>query len=87
MEEKKKSQPKRSLNKKKRQLKTAYRYSGLALQMVAIVFAFAMGGRWLDRTLELETSWFTIFLSVFATIGVHVYLIRAVMKSNQRDQQ
>lgn len=76
---------KKSTSTKKKQLKSAYRYSGLALQMVAIVTVFVLAGRWLDSKFSTETAWFTISLSVFSTIAVHVYLIRSVIKSNKQE--
>lgn len=82
--EKKKHSPSES-QKKKRQLSSAYRYSGLAMQMVATVVAFVFIGKGLDKWLELDKSYFAFGLGVFATIGVHVYLIRSVIKSNKNE--
>ena len=71
--------------KKKKQLKSAYRYSGLALQMIVTVVAFVLAGRWLDKTLNPDKSYFAFGLGVFSTIAVHIYLIRQVLKSNKKN--
>jgi ATP synthase protein I len=44
------------------------RYSGMAMQMMAIIVAGALGGIWLDGHFKNTTSWFTGGLTILSVI-------------------
>lgn len=71
-----KKDPKNSSNKK--QLSLYARYSGLAFQMVIIVVAMILGGRWLDQKVENETPWYTLAGAILGIFAALYYLFKEV---------
>lgn len=53
------------------------RYSGIAVQMLAIIGLGAWGGVWLDGHLHTKMPWFTIGLTLAGVTLAMVQVIRA----------
>lgn len=60
--------------KEERPPKNFIRYSGMAMQMAAVILAGVFGGIKLDEYLELESPAFTITFSLLA-VFVSMYLV------------
>lgn len=52
------------------------RYSSIAMEMVILIVASVLGGKWIDKQLALETPVFTLILSFGASIGAIFLLIK-----------
>lgn len=61
-------------NRKKKQLRSYARYSGIGFQMMAIIFAGLYGGIKLDEHLELETPMFTALFTILSLAVALYYL-------------
>ncbi|WP_421921103.1 AtpZ/AtpI family protein [Marinifilum sp.] len=70
---KRKSNPKE--NKKKKQLSSAIKYSGLAFQMIVVILLVLYAGIKLDEYLQKE---FPLFTFIGAILGVFLALYFAV---------
>lgn len=70
----------------KNQLDKYIRYSNLGFQMLGIIAAGAFAGHWLDNYCELETPYFTAFLSLAGVVASLVIVIRDLTnkKNNQK---
>jgi len=56
------------------------RYSALAFEMFALILAAVLGGRWLDKQLELENPVFTLILSLVSVIAAVFLLIKSLIR-------
>ena len=68
------------LKKKKKTLNAYARYSSIAFQMVGIMLAGALGGRELDRWLEMQFPVFTLTLTILAVILAIYFVIKDLLK-------
>jgi len=66
--------------KEKKALKAYARYSSIAFQMLAIMLAGVLGGRELDRWLELQFPVFTLVLTILAVILSIYFVIKDLLK-------
>lgn len=69
--------------KKKPWLNSYARFSGVAFQMGAIIFAGAYGGKYLDAKYEVEGKWFTMGLTLLAVAISLFTTIRQLNKINK----
>lgn len=51
-----------------------YRYSGMAIKMGVVIFAGVYGGQKLDSTMENNTPWMTILLSLLS-VAIAIYIV------------
>jgi len=65
--------------KKKKRLNTLARYSGMGIQMIAIMLAFVFSGIWLDKHLSLHYPIFTASLSLLGVFLAIYYFIRDLL--------
>jgi ATP synthase protein I len=56
------------------------RYSGMGLQMAAIMGGFAFAGHWLDGIVHFKIPVFTLVLSLFGVFAGLWYFIRDFLK-------
>ncbi len=56
------------------------RYSALAFEMFALILAAVLGGRWLDKQLELTHPVFTLILSLASVIAAVFLLIKSLIR-------
>ena len=68
--------------KKKDQLNSYARLSGLALQMLGIIAVGTYIGVKLDERYPNETNWFTLGLALFSVVGAIVYVIRRIIAAS-----
>lgn len=66
--------PKKDKDQLKRSLNSYLTYSGLAIQMGALIALGAYGGKWLDAELDLVKPWFTL-LGTLLGMALGLYLI------------
>ena len=76
--------PKRNKDDLKRSLKSYAKYSSLGLQMGALIFMGAYGGKWLDAQQSYEKPWFTL-VGTLGGMGLGLYLFLRGIKSDQDD--
>lgn len=69
--------------KKKDQLNTYARLSGLGLQMLGIIIVGTYIGVKLDENYPNESNWFTLGFSLFSVIGAIVYVIRRIIAASK----
>ena len=56
------------------------RYAGLGFRMVVIILFFVLAGLWLDKELQLQKPWFTIFGALFS-VPLSLYaVLRELLK-------
>ena len=56
------------------------KYSGVAIQMIAILLLGVYAGKWLDGHFQSETPWFTLVFSILA-IALALYIpLRGLMR-------
>lgn len=67
-------------SKKKQQPTDFIKYSGMGLQMAAIMIGGALGGHWLDGLMHLKFPVFTLILSLVGVFGALWYFIRDFLK-------
>ena len=68
--------------KKKDQLNSYARLSGLGLQMLGIIAVGTFVGVKLDERYPNEPNWFTLGLTLFSVIGAIVYVIRRIIAAS-----
>ncbi|WP_115460799.1 AtpZ/AtpI family protein [Winogradskyella aurantiaca] len=68
--------------KKKDQLNSYARLSGLGLQMLGIIAVGTFVGVKLDERYPNESNWFTLGLTLFSVIGAIVYVIRRIIAAS-----
>ena len=76
------SQPDKDKEQLKKSLSSYAVYSGLALQMGALIALGAYGGKWLDAELSLVKPWFTI-LGTLGGMSLGLYLVLRQVNSDQ----
>jgi predicted MFS family arabinose efflux permease len=67
-------------NLPKKQPNDYAKYSGMAVQMVAIIVGGVLGGIQLDKWLALKFPAFTLFLTLFSVFLAIYYFIKDVIK-------
>lgn len=72
------------MSKSKNPLHKYVKYSSLALQMGAIIFAGAYGGVKLDEYLELGFPAFTIGLTIISVVIAVYFSIKDLLKDNSK---
>lgn len=60
------------------------KYSSLAFQMIFIILAGVLGGRWIDGKLELSYPVFTAVLSVISVILAIYYALKDFIKKKKQ---
>lgn len=70
-------------NRNKDKMNAYAKYSGLAIQMGAIICAGVFGGQYLDTLLNFETPWGTIVLSLLGVFLSLYFVIKEVIKLNK----
>jgi F0F1-type ATP synthase assembly protein I len=63
------------------QLKPYLKYSGMAVQMVAILVLAALGGQWLDHVLGMKHPVSTVVLMLTGLLATLYLVISSVMKN------
>jgi 4-hydroxybenzoate polyprenyltransferase len=66
--------------KKKQSPTDFFKYSGMGLQMAAIMGGSAFGGHWIDTQLSLKIPIFTLVLSLAGVFFALWYFIRDFLK-------
>lgn len=56
------------------------KYSGIAVQMFAIIGLSTWAGIWLDKHFQTQTPWYTIGLTLFGIFGALYQVIRSVTR-------
>lgn len=69
---------------KKKQLDDYIKYSGIGLQMVAIIIIGVFAGVKLDKVLELSVPVFTLVLSLGSVAFTMYYLIKKLSGKNPK---
>ena len=59
------------------------RFSTIALQMGATIFAGAYLGKWLDSKYPMDKNWFTIIFTLLSVAFAMVNLLRQVNRINK----
>jgi ATP synthase protein I len=67
-------------NLPKKQLNTYAKYSGMAVQMAAIIVGGVLGGIQLDKWLVLEFPIFTLVLTLLSVFLAMYYFIKDLIK-------
>lgn len=62
------------------------RFSGIGIQMGAIIALFSWLGNYLDKRQHTSSPWFTIALSLFGVAAALVIVIREVIKMSKEDE-
>lgn len=62
------------------------RYSGMAMQMMAIIVAGALGGMWLDGRFQTPKPWFTGGLTVLSVIVAMYHAIKDLLADDTTGQ-
>lgn len=60
-------------------LKNAAILSGIAIQMGAIIYLSAQGGKWLDGYYGMESKTFTIIITLLG-VAISIYLVLQQLK-------
>lgn len=74
--------PKKNNDDLKRSLKSYAKYSSLGLQMGALIFGGAYGGKWLDAEQGTDKPWFTM-IGTLGGMALGLYLFLKGIKSDQ----
>jgi Putative F0F1-ATPase subunit Ca2+/Mg2+ transporter len=61
------------------------KYSGMGVELVAVLCLAAWLGRWLDAKYEVQSGLYTIFIMLFALVGSMYRLIKRLM--NEQDKK
>ena len=59
------------------------RFSSIAIQMGATIFAGAYLGKWLDSIYPMDKKWFTIVLTLFSVTIAITSVLRQINKLNK----
>ncbi len=73
-------------NKKKSGISKFARFSGLGIQMGAIIAGFTWLGTFLDQKYATKTPWWTIGLSLFGVMAGLYLVIKEVIKMGKEDE-
>ncbi len=73
-------------NKKKSGISKFARFSGLGIQMGAIIAGFTWLGTYLDKKFTSKTPWWTIGLSLFGVMAGLYLVIKEVIKMGKEDE-
>ncbi len=73
-------------NKKKSGISKFARFSGLGIQMGAIIAGFTWLGTFLDQKYAIKTPWWTIGLSLFGVMAGLYLVIKEVIKMGKEDE-
>jgi len=73
-------------NKKKSGISKFARFSGLGIQMGAIIAGFTWLGTFLDNKYATKTPWWTIGLSLFGVMAGLYLVIKEVIKMGKEDE-
>lgn len=72
--------PSKNQNKPKERLNFYFKYSGMAVQMIAIILIGVFGGKKLDQYLELKFPVFTLVLTLVSVFLAIYFVIKDLMK-------
>lgn len=81
-----KQQSNKENQKPEKQLNTYARFSGLAVQMVAIIGVGTFIGYKLDENYPNERNLFTLFGALSSVITSIIYIIRRIIATSKEDQ-
>ena len=73
-------------DKKKSGISKFARFSGLGIQMGAIIAGFTWLGTFLDKKYSTKTPWWTIGLSLFGVMAGLYLVIKEVIKMGKEDE-
>jgi len=73
-------------NDKKSGISKFARFSGLGIQMGAIIAGFTWLGTYLDKKFASKTPWWTIGLSLFGVMAGLYLVIKEVIKMGKEDE-
>lgn len=73
-------------NNKKSGISKFARFSGLGIQMGAVIAIFTWLGTYLDKKFASKTPWWTIGLSLFGVIAGLYLVIKEVIKMGKEDE-
>lgn len=74
--------PKKNNDDLRKSLKTYSRYSALGLQMGALIFFGAYGGKWLDAYFTFQKPWLTM-LGTLSGMGAGLYILLRGLNSDE----
>lgn len=63
------------------------RFSTIALQMGATIFAGAYLGKWLDSKYPMDKNWFTIVFTLLSVAFAMVNLLRQLNRINKEEDE
>ena len=73
-------------NNKKSGITKFARFSGLGVQMGAVIALFTWLGTFLDKKMATKTPWWTIGLSLFGVMAGLYLVIKEVIKMGKEDE-
>jgi F0F1-type ATP synthase assembly protein I len=73
-------------NNKKSGISKFARFSGLGIQMGAVIAIFTWLGTYLDKKFASKTPWWTIGLSLFGVMAGLYLVIKEVIKMGKEDE-
>lgn len=73
-------------NNKKSGISKFARFSGLGIQMGAVIAIFTWIGTYLDKKFASKTPWWTIGLSLFGVMAGLYLVIKEVIKMGKEDE-
>jgi len=73
-------------NNKKSGISKFARFSGLGIQMGAVIAIFTWLGTYLDKKFVSKTPWWTIGLSLFGVMAGLYLVIKEVIKMGKEDE-
>lgn len=73
-------------NNKKSGISKFARFSGLGIQMGAVIAIFTWLGTYLDKKFASKTPWWTIGLSLFGVMAGLYLVIKEVIKMGNEDE-
>lgn len=76
------NQPDKDKKQLKKSLNSYLTYSGLAIQMGALIALGAYGGKWLDAEYSLSKPWFTL-LGTLSGMALGLYLVLRQIKADE----
>jgi len=74
-------------SKKKNQLNTYARFSGIAFQMIAIIGLGTFGGIKLDKKYPNDYMLYTLILSFTSVIIALIYVVRRVLQASKNQSE